>query len=225
MDLEESRGNVGRRITHPRHTPRPKRKVESNENRFPGWTRLGYLYNKCPSPVHQNILATLFLSGARVSEAILIKPEQVAWNDEAIYFYDLAVLKSRRTNTRISMIPRDPANPFIVSFISYVESCPTEYLLPAHAKLSGEVIQDKHTTRQTVYRKVREIDDSLFPHLLRGWCAGMLVEEYDLDVFDLQAWFKWVSTSSPSFYARTREEGLRKKLRISKAPKRRKLDE
>ena len=86
-------------------------------------------------------------------------------------------------------------------------------------KLTGEIIPDMHTSRSTVYRKLQEIDKSLFPHLLRGWCAGMLVEQYGFNIFDLQGWFSWLSTDTPAFYARTRERKLETKLGIKEAPK------
>ena len=93
-------------------------------------------------------------------------------------------------------------------------------MLPGRARFTGEIIAEQHTTRSTVYRKLQEIDKLLFTHLLRGWCAGMLVEEYGFNVFDLQGWFSWKSVVTPSFYARTRERGLKSKLGVQQAPKR-----
>ncbi len=47
----------------------------------------------------------------------------------------------------------------------------------------------------------------------------MLVEEYELNVFDLQQWFNWKSADTPTWYARTRERNLKVKLGIWDAPK------
>jgi hypothetical protein len=60
---------------------------------------------------------------------------------------------------------------------------------------------------------------------MRGWCAGMLVEEHGLDVFDLMQWFDWNSTTTPSHYAKTRERALELKLGINDPPERRKRDD
>ena len=68
----------------------------------------------------RNIFLVLFLSGARVSETIHLQPKHIAWNDEALYFYDLPVLKKKNKTT--SRVPRDPANFMIYPFISYVEN-------------------------------------------------------------------------------------------------------
>jgi hypothetical protein len=68
-------------------------------------------------------------------------------------------------------------------------------------------------------RGIRDIDDSLWPHLLRGWCAGQLVEEHGFNVFDLQTWFSWKSVDTPAFYARTKEKEIERKLGITEAPK------
>jgi integrase len=161
----------------------------------------------------------LFFSGARVSEAIKLRRDQVAINDQAIYIYNAPVLKQKKKNSRTIQIPCIEGCKLIEDFADYLLSCNTMYLLPAHQKFTGETIQDMHTTRSTVYRKISEIDQSLFPHLLRGWCAGMLVEDFDFNVFDLQSWFNWVSADTPAFYARTKEKELEKKLEITKAPK------
>jgi len=140
-------------------------------------------------------------------------------NDEAIYVYNAPVHKHKKRSTRTAQIPRDPNNVLVEDFADYLLSCKSVYLLPAHQKFTGEIIPSEHTTRGTVYRKVREIDESLFPHLLRGWCAGMLVEEYGFNVFDLQTWFNWKSADTPTFYARTKEKELERKLGITEAPK------
>ena len=221
MDFVLSRGDIGRRLSSPRGMPRPKRKVQDNKNRFPGWTRLKNLYNKCPSREHEVLFLVLFHSGARVSEAIQLQHNQCAWNSESFYFFDTQVLKQRNPDaTRNAYLPRDPENPLIQHLVEYVADCDTKYLLPGREPFTGEIIPDKHTSRSTVYRKLQEIDRSLFPHLLRGWCAGMLVEQYGFDVFDLQGWFSWISSTTPSFYARTREQGLKAKLGIKEAPTR-----
>jgi hypothetical protein len=111
-------------------------------------------------------------------------------------------------------------NPFVQLLIEHLANSNTEYLLPARTRFTGEINRTHHTSRSTVYRKLQEVDKTLFPHLLRGWCAGMLVEVYGFDMFDLQGWFSWKSATTPSFYARTREKELKAKLGIEEAPKR-----
>ena len=217
MDLS----NVGRRLTHPKKTPRPKRSVRDDPNRFPGWDRLKALYEKAPTQEHKIIFASLFLTGARVSEAITIWRDQVAYNEDSLYFYGLPVLKKGKDNpaTRNAMLPRTDQNVLIPPFIKYLESCETKYLLPARSRFVGEVVKDKHTSRFTVYRKLQAIDESLFPHLLRAWCAGYLVEEHGFNAFDLQPWFNWTSVDTPSWYASTREKALEEKLGITSPAK------
>ena len=162
---------------------------------------------------------TLLFTGCRVSEAIKLRRDQVAINDQAVYIFDAPVLKQRKDKPRIIQIPRTNEHKLLTDFVDILLSCNTVYLLPAHQKMTGEVLPLKHTTRSTVYRKIREIDNSLFPHKMRSWCAGMLVEEYALNVFDLQAWFSWVSVDTPAFYAQTKEKELAKKMGITDAPK------
>lgn len=228
IDLETS--NIGRRLTYPEGTPRPKRSVQDSRTRFPGWLRIQNLYEKCPSSEHEAIFLSLFHSGCRVSEAIQLRRDMCAWNEQAIYIYGAPVLKlkEKRRKRRDIMIPNNSDNLLYPRFIEYLENgikldtgkyVKTDYLLPAYEKFTHELVPDRHTTRGTIYVKLREIDPSLYPHQLRAWCAGSLVEEHDLNVFDLQQWFNWRSADTPSWYARTREKDLEAKLGIWIPPK------
>lgn len=154
-----------------------------------------------------------------MSEAIQLRRDMCAMNQEAIYVYGAPVLKLKRRGRRDIMIPNNPNNPLYLKFREYLETCETVYLLPAYEKFTHDLIPDRHTTRGTVYVKLREIDPSLYPHQLRAWCAGHLAEVYDLNVFDLQQYFKWRSADTPSWYARTREKDLEAKLGIQTRPK------
>lgn len=211
--------DVGRSLSYPVGTSRPKRKVQDSRHRFPGFLRLQNLYDKCPSPEHEAIFLTLFHTGCRVSESIKLRRDMCAWNDDAIYVYGAQVLKHKKKATREVMIPNDPENPLYPRFLEYLERCKTVYLLPAYQKFTHSLVPDMHTTRSTVYTKLREVDPSLFPHLLRGWNAGYFVDRYGLSAFDLQQLFNWKSAETPAFYARTREKDLEKKLGIGEAPR------
>lgn len=209
----------GRRLSSPKGTPRPKRSVRSSASRFPGWLRLENLYNKCPSPQHRLSFLVLLFTGCRVSEAIKLRRDQVAMNEQAIYVYDAPVLKHKKRTLRTVQIPRDSDNVLVEAFAEYLLSCRTVYLLPRTLSFTGEAVPDEHTSRTTLYRRIREIDDSLFPHLLRGWCAGQLVEEHEFTTFDLMTWFSWKSADTPAFYARTKEKEIERKLGITEAPR------
>jgi len=190
--------------------------------------RLENLFKKCPSPEHEAIFLTLFHTGARVSEAIELKRDMCAWNEEAIYIFGAKVLKLKSEELRDIKIPNNPDNPLYLKFREYLdrgvkldtgEYVKTVYLLPAYEKLTHNLIPDWHTTRGTVHRKLGEVDPSLYPHQLRAWCAGHLVDVYDLNAFDLQSYFEWKSADTPSWYARTREKELEAKLGIKTPPK------
>lgn len=139
-------------------------------------------------------------------------------NPHAIYVFNAPVLKHKAETTRTIQITRHPDNRLIRDFADYIKACDTVYLIPGTQQFTGSVLSSEPTTRSTIYRKVREIDDNLFPHLLRGWCAGRLVEEYSFNVFDLQTWFEWASADTPAFYARTREKEIAAKLGILEEP-------
>jgi integrase len=208
--------------------PRPKRSIELSEERFPGWTRIEYLYNKCPTREHEILFLVLFSTGARVSEAITLQRSQVAMNEGAVYVYGAPVLKQKKRVNREIMIPNIPENPLYPRLVEYLSRgvkmdgggyVKTTYLLPAYQKFTHELIPDMHTTRSTVYTKLREIAPELYPHQLRGWCAGYLAEVHDLNVYDLMTWFGWKTPSMAAHYARTREKDLEAKLGIEAAPK------
>jgi len=226
--------DLGRRLSKPVGMPRPKRSVKESRDRFPGWLRLGNLYNKCPSPEHEAIFLTLFHTGCRVSEAIELRRDQVAYNESAVYVYAAPVLKHKKKANREIMIPYNPSNLLFPKFLEYLDrGLETEggghvkptYLLPAYEKFTHGLVLDRHTTRSTVYVKLSQIDPDLYPHQLRGWCAGMLAEEHDLNAFDLMTWFNWKTADMASHYARTRERALEAKLGIAEAPKLRTKEE
>ncbi len=193
-----------------------KRNIQNIED-WPGWPRFMKFYDACDNtskPEDARLyFATLFESGCRESEAILLKPEQFAISDEAIYIKSVVVLKKRKAWTRNVLISRDD-NPIADELVAMVEDCDTEYLLPARLPFSGHKRPYGHVSRGTVYNRISEIP-GLFPHALRAYRACHLVAERGFSVQDLVAWFHWKNATLAIHYTRTRDMAKRMGIDLS----------
>lgn len=107
-------------------------------------------------------------------------------------------------------------NPLAYELLDILDRCNTQYLLPRRKKFSREIIPDQHTSRSNVYRKIREIDPSLWVHGLRGLRASHLVAERGFDVFNLTKWFNWSDTKVPTTYVQLDVEDLKDRIRRAK---------
>ena len=156
-----------------------------------------------------------FETGCRVSEGLQLRPEQFKVNDYAIQVYNAPVLKRRKRETRNILIKLED-NPLSYELLEYLDECTTTYLLPRRKQFSREIIPDQATSRSNVYRKVREIDPSLWVHGLRGLRASHLVAERGFNVFNLTKWFNWRSADMAVHY--TQSIDMAKALGIPEVP-------
>ena len=75
-------------------------------------------------------------------------------------------------------------------------------------------------SRTYVYKKILEIDPTIWPHWLRdqrSWHLSAPVEQggRGFDSYELKEWFKWKSMDMPAHYAGRRgEEDILRKLGI-----------
>jgi len=174
---------------------------------------------------HELYYVTLFETGGRCGEVLLLKPEQVIYNDEAIKINRMEVYKRRKRFTRDFLIKRDPEiNPLADRFVELVEKCKTLFLLPAHKRFSREIEPNKHTSKSTVYNRISDIDESIWPHWIRdtrSWHLSASPKDggLGLDPYELRDWFKWESIEMAAHYAgKRREEEMAKAMGIKEIP-------
>lgn len=196
-----------------------KRSVKHDLTPWPGWDEIMRLYTSADYtrfPDESRLyFAVFFETGCRVSEGLQLKPEQFKNNEYAIQVYNAPVLKRGKRETRNILIKIED-NPLAYELLDFLDECTTKYLLPRRKKFSREIISDQATSRSNVYRKIREIDPSLWVHGLRGLRASHLVAERGFNVFNLTKWFNWRSADMAVHY--TQSVDMAKVLGIPEVP-------
>lgn len=197
-----------------------RRSVTHDLPDWPGWPKfLKYLdyADEAPYPEDSKLYFTLlFETGCRESEAIQLKLSMFKFNDECIVCKNAPVLKKKKRDTRDVIMKLDEANPLGYELVDLLEECKTDYLLPRRLQFSRALVRDRHTSAKTVYNRISEIHEDLWPHALRGYRASMLVRERDFRVQQLVSWFKWKSGDMAIHYTRTKD--LAHDMGISKLP-------
>jgi len=182
------------------------------------------LWDRCVNDEQRKYLTVYFCSGARLREALTLKPEQFAINNYAIvinnvmvekhfdYLKDDAGQKLRNTDPRLKRkyvtktrkvvrrirIPRG-RNPLAEPLVTFVEECEDDYLLPAIARHGG-CSREAPASKSYAYGVIHSIDDRIWPHWIRSQTAQYLIEVLKLSSFQITNWFKWSSADIASRY-------------------------
>lgn len=213
--------------------PRHRRSIlHDTPNEFLGWKAILSWHDTAlqldrveETNEHSLYFVVLFETGGRMNEVLLLRPEQIKRNEDAIKIENMEVLKRRVRFTRDVLIKIDDNNPLAKVFVEFVEECKTKYLLPAYTRFSRRLINDRHTSASTVYNKVRAIHPNVWPHLLRDQRAYHLHAPIaeggrGLDPYEHRAWFEWARMEMPLHYVgRRSEKDLTEALGIKKVPK------
>lgn len=148
------------------------------------------------------IICFLYLTGARVSEAILVKKNQLAAEERKgkkfLVIRGMLVLKRRKvkrdSKIRSVYINVEKELDFIKPIINWMDSdmCLGEYLFPSS---KGE-----HIKREYVWKIVNK--SGLFPHYLRHLRAIDLVRNYNFGGYELKRFFNWARMDTGENYVR-----------------------
>jgi integrase len=167
-------------------------------------------------------LVTLWITGARLNEALDLTPEQVSWTDTHITISNMPVLKRQKRVTREVLIRCDELDPLAQVFVELCEKCETQYLLPGRTGLSSEVVDGRHVSPTTVLNKIHEIIDpkikggNLWCHLLRDQRAYFLRDVRGFDIFEIRQAFGWSRLTMPIHYLGDPEQAsIKRKLGIT----------
>ena len=129
----------------------------------------------------KGLLATLLLTGCRISEALLLKFKDIYTDENWIYFR-MVVLKYRNNKKPIILKKIPKSNP-LVPFILYY------YNNTDNPRIANNIIFEK--SRQSYSKIFKKINPLFNPHLCRKYLATKLSEK--IDVYDLRDWFHWSS--------------------------------
>lgn len=205
--------------------PKKERSIERDIEAFCGWDFLLDLVNAARSTIDKALVAGLFLTGCRISELILLKPEQfnLGFDKDFIIVERCPVLKRYSRKERKSMstqrtfpIRRD--EPLVPYLVNAIKNPVSKLLFPY--------------TRQTVFLRVRAIgrrldskvpfsnihSSQIYPHWFRAQRARQLRYEYGFSDEELRDWFGWKVTEAgmPAIYGKLSCLELMKKMRESK---------
>ncbi len=188
---------------------------------WPGWPGFMKIYDKCDTTTMmgnciRRTFLTLFCGGFRRSEAIRIKMDQIAFDENTIVIYKAPILKKKKKSTRDIVIPiDDKINPLARELLSIIEYQDTEYLLPAKVPFTGADRDYGNMSSKTVYNRMSAI--GMFPHELRAYRAMQFVAERGWNAQDLMAWFEWANPIMAIHYTRTRDIAAR--MGVTELPK------
>jgi len=169
---------------------------------------------------HRLYFSTLWVTGGRVGEVVLLRPDQVVWNEDALAVYSMRVFKRRKTVVRRVVISREQC-PLTENFIKFVEKyrdMGSVYLLPMRQRFTSRPILDKHTSPQNIYNYITNIHPTVWPHWIRDQRSYFLRDVLGFNIYELKEWFAWSSIEMPAHYVRAEEESMLRKQGLSRVP-------
>jgi len=219
--------------------PYERRSVDQDVEEFVGWETLLGMVEEAgrtryrPSPVwpaeaaedyqdrlrrrDQALIATLFLTGGRVSEVVELEASNFRVGSRFIVVRGMRVLKRYRrvaaymeggrkryrtepvfeTRGRFSFPTGEPLVPHLVSWLEEVGEGP---LFPSPAKTRS------HLSRVRAYQVVttigRRVGVEIWPHWFRAQRASQLAEEYGFQLHRLMEWFSWKRVETALKYSK-----------------------
>lgn len=190
---------------------------------WPGWDEFDKYIKACDNAPHPQdskiIFVTIFETGTRKMEAVGLRPEQFKINENVIIGQNIQVLKYRKTTTRPVVIKRDDLNPLAEDFVDIIQNCSGKYLIPAYKRGPYRTPNpDFPTSGSSIFRRVTEIHEDLFPHIIRGYRASHLTYERGFEIRDIMAWFNWKNADSAAHYTRTRDIARRMGIKDEELP-------
>lgn len=210
-----------------RDHPYERRAVAKDIEEFPGWPTLMELAEACESKLEKSFIATLFLTGSRVSEALQLRGS----NFEVIEEDGLIICRGAPLLKRYKKVEELPDGSWITEsqdvtrrpFPLIVQEPLVPYL-QERLKEAGEGLMfpsprrpGKPLSRAWGYKLCSRLQDKTgvecWPHAFRSWRASQLVDDYSFEVLDLLDFFGWVKHDQAVGYARRGWRGLAARMR------------
>ena len=200
--IQSIKGNVGWRGN--------RRSVQFNLNGWCGYKKLEELYNNYPEDRDRvkKLFLLFWVSGGRASEVVTLKPNQFAWNDEAIKIERMPVLKTKIKTFRNVLCPLKD-DPLAVKLIPFLE----EYDIDDPSRIFPH-------NRDWAYKLIVKWNPNIWLHWIRGQRAFNLHVVYGFDIFQLKDWFNWSKIDTPAWYIRQSLTKFAKDFGIKNVPSR-----
>lgn len=159
---------------------------------FCGWKTLENLVKSAEREMVSGLMATLFLTGCRVSECLDLRAEMFRVDEGWVRVYGAPVLKkgkSAEPQDRIRNIPIPISEPLVPYMLEYIDSRANHNDLFPYG-------------RRWAYKWIKKVDPNWWPHRFRAERASQLVIEYGFNVPKLMKWFSWSDPKVPTRYVR-----------------------
>ena len=204
-----------------------RRSVFRDIEEFCGWPTLMQLVEACETPLERAFIATLFLTGSRVSEALQLEGRHF----EGVPEEGLIIVRGAPLLKRFKKISEDPDGSWETEAVeAYRRPFPiltaeplAPYLMERLGQTRGGYLfpsprrPGKPLSRFWAYKLAGRLQEATgvecWPHAFRSWRASQLVSDYDFEVLDLLDFFGWVKHDQAVGYARRGWRGLASRMR------------
>lgn len=151
------------------------------------------------TPRVRALISILYLTGARISEVICLKKEEIYREPPHINIH-MKVLKRRKTIIRPALIRISEENkPFLIFIENYINSHDSEWLFPS--------IRGGHIKRIWAWTLISKV--YAWPHWLRHLRCSHLAMK-GLSAFELQTYIGWSKLDTAVNYVRLSAKDLKK---------------
>lgn len=155
-----------------------------------------YLKMASRKPVHQFLMVWLYAFGKRISETIVLKREDVAYDEKYIYAR-FTILKTRpKSGLKTVRTKRLTRKHWLSSWlVRHIEEISEGYLFPSWGEKG-------HLTRVGAHYILKKYDEEIWCHLFRHSLAVQMAE-HGANILGLMAWFDWEDEKTAIRYIRT----------------------
>lgn len=187
-----------------------KPSVFRDVNRWDGWDSIMQKINMISRERDRDLLALLFLTGARVEEAVRYRAENFVDEGDKILVRGAPLVKNRKLDARWDYYieKTEPPVPRLLARVGRVRE---GYLFPSRLG------KRPHLSRQYVWRFIKS-ELGLYPHWFRAQRAFCLTWFHNLDFEELRAWFTWLDPNTPQHYVRPSPRRTAQKFRRCSSP-------
>lgn len=212
-----------------------KRSCNKDLHRFCGWNTLLKVINTVDERT-ANLFMTLFLTGGRISEVLMMNKDSFEIGEEFIDVTGMRVLKKYNLIQQNFDFEKDLLpSPWYKYKAIYVSKLRREYrnfpikrsepLTPRFEKFLDTLTEKEKLfpfKYGTGYRLITNIQKEKgekngpwWPHRLRGERATQLASEYNFNTYKLKSFFEWSQDVTPLSYVKLSTEELKISMRVT----------
>jgi integrase len=143
-------------------------------------------------PEMKAVISVLIITGARVSEVLMLKGKDITADEKYIYF-NMRVLKKRNDKEKriIRKVPKENI------FINYLRKWINDYNSFDRDDLIFMY------SRKKVWQKIKKLNPEISPHTFRHTLATWMLDKVDMRT--AQEWFCWTNLNTAQVYTHPKD--------------------